>query len=62
MWLLKNMVRRHLLTKTLENMSKVRVSNYSEVALLLREVGAESPNNGAAVAGGIHKRFVIEVL
>ena len=61
MGLLKNMVRRELLTETVENMTEVRVSNYSEVAALLRKLGAESPNNGVGVAGGIHKRIIIEV-
>lgn len=43
MGLLKNMVRRHLLTETVGNMHRVRVTNYKEVAILLRQLGAETP-------------------
>ena len=61
MGLLKNMIRRHLLTETIDNAHEVRLQNYDEVRQKLVVLGADRPNDGVPAAGGVYRRQLVSV-
>ena len=61
MGLLKNMIRRHLLTETIANAHEVRIQDYDGVRAKLAELGADKPNDNQPKAGGVYRRELVSV-
>ena len=58
---LKNMLRRHLLTENIDSAASVRINNYKDIKTTLISLGADFPNNGEFVPGGVYKRIFFDV-
>ncbi len=50
-----------MLLENLDTATDIRIQNDKDVKSALVSLGAESPNNGRFVPGGVHSRVFLEV-
>ena len=58
---LKNILRRHLLTENIDSAASVRINNFKDIKTTLLTLGADFPNQGEFVPGGVYSRVFFEV-
>ena len=54
-------IRRYLLEENVDTAVDIRIHNYKDVRAALVKLGAESPNSGVFVPGGVYSRVFFEV-
>ncbi len=54
-------IRRYLLEENVDTAVDIRIHNYKDVRAALVKLGAESPNSGVFVPGGVYSRIFFEV-
>ena len=54
-------IRRYLLQENVDTAVDIRIHNYKDVRAALVKLGAESPNSGVFVPGGVYSRVFFEV-
>jgi hypothetical protein len=58
---LKNILRRHLLTENIDSAASVRINNFKDIKTTLLTLGADFPNQGEFVPGGVYRRVFFDV-